>query len=323
MLYGTITEFCSEESCPVMTAGPKYEYHWADGTTVKKPIKCSAPKYIDYLMTWVQDQLDDETIFPSKIGVPFPKNFVGIAKTIFKRLFRVYAHVYHQHFKQVVQLGEKAHLNTSFKHFIFFVQEFTLIEKRELAPLSELIDMLNGNGSLQQQQNFFSDSSPSSTSRPESFVSPSSSNNPELCYSASSGHSSTSGGYLDANSSAASELPPQLPARTNFMPKSILPAYPVNQYVDSFQQAPPTPQQFQPQHHGLPTHMMFQPALQSQPQQHAQQHQQYQQSGYMGASSVPAPIPPPAYHQQHHHHHQQQPQQSQPGPQSHLYRGPR
>ena len=69
MLYGTITEFCTEESCALMSAGPKYEYHWADGTTVKKPIKCSAPKYIDYLMTWVQDQLDDETIFPSKIGI--------------------------------------------------------------------------------------------------------------------------------------------------------------------------------------------------------------------------------------------------------------
>ena len=68
MLYGTITEFCTEERCPIMSAGPKYEYHWADGQTVKKPIKCSAPKYIDYLMTWVQDQLDDETLFPIKIG---------------------------------------------------------------------------------------------------------------------------------------------------------------------------------------------------------------------------------------------------------------
>ena len=68
MLYGTITEFCTEDKCPVMSAGPKYEYHWADGTTVKKPIKCSAPKYIDYLMSWVQDQLDDENLFPSKIG---------------------------------------------------------------------------------------------------------------------------------------------------------------------------------------------------------------------------------------------------------------
>lgn len=75
-------------------------------------------------------------------GVPFPKNFLTIAKTILKRLFRVYAHIYHQHFKHVVSLGEEAHLNTSFKHFIFFVQEFSLIDKRELAPLQELIDRL-------------------------------------------------------------------------------------------------------------------------------------------------------------------------------------
>ncbi|XP_057207646.1 MOB kinase activator 1A isoform X1 [Triplophysa rosa] len=142
MLYGTITEFCTEVSCAVMSAGPRYEYHWADGTNIKKPIKCSAPKYIDYLMTWVQDQLDDETLFPSKIGVPFPKNFMSVAKTILKRLFRVYAHIYHQHFDSVMQLQEEAHLNTSFKHFIFFVQEFNLIDRRELAPLQDLIEKL-------------------------------------------------------------------------------------------------------------------------------------------------------------------------------------
>ena len=43
-----------------------------------------------------------------------------VTKTIFKRLFRVYAHIYHSHFKQVVSLDEEAHLNTCFKHFIFF-----------------------------------------------------------------------------------------------------------------------------------------------------------------------------------------------------------
>ena len=69
------------------------------------------------------------------------------AKTILKRLFRVYAHIYHQHFREVVSLGEEAHLNTSFKHFIYFVQEFELIEKKELAPLQELIDRLTSMGS--------------------------------------------------------------------------------------------------------------------------------------------------------------------------------
>ncbi|KNC85024.1 hypothetical protein SARC_02778 [Sphaeroforma arctica JP610] len=142
MLYGTITEFCTPDECPVMSAGLRYEYLWADNVTVKKPIKCSAPEYVDYLMTWVQTQLDDELIFPSKIGVPFPRTFMSVAKNILKRLFRVYAHVYHSHFNKIVSLGEEAHLNTSFKHFIYFVQEFNLIDKKELAPLQELIDTL-------------------------------------------------------------------------------------------------------------------------------------------------------------------------------------
>lgn len=59
LLYGTLTEFCSAETCPIMCAGPKYEYRWADGVKVKKPIECSAPDYVLYLMEWVESQLDD------------------------------------------------------------------------------------------------------------------------------------------------------------------------------------------------------------------------------------------------------------------------
>jgi MOB kinase activator 1 len=39
LLYGTITEFCTPSSCAVMSAGPQFEYLWADGVKVKKPIK--------------------------------------------------------------------------------------------------------------------------------------------------------------------------------------------------------------------------------------------------------------------------------------------
>ena len=72
--------------------------------------------------------------------------------TIFKRMFRVYAHIYHCHFEQVrllnlsvalisvvglglllhfylqvVSMGAEAHLNTCFKHFVYFVMEFDLV----------------------------------------------------------------------------------------------------------------------------------------------------------------------------------------------------
>jgi len=127
-----------------MSAGPQYEYLWADGVKVKKPIKVSAPEYVDLLMSWVETQLNDENIFPLQLGTPFPKNFQQIVKTIFTRLFRVYAHIYHSHFQKIVGLGAEAHLNTCFKHFIYFVYEFKLIDVKELEPLKDLIDSLMG-----------------------------------------------------------------------------------------------------------------------------------------------------------------------------------
>lgn len=53
-------------------------------------------------------------------GTPFPSNFQDVVKTIFKRLFRVYAHIYHSHFQKIVSLKEEAHLNTCFKHFVLY-----------------------------------------------------------------------------------------------------------------------------------------------------------------------------------------------------------
>ena len=35
LLYGTVADVCTEESCPVMSGGPKYEYLWQDGVEFK------------------------------------------------------------------------------------------------------------------------------------------------------------------------------------------------------------------------------------------------------------------------------------------------
>ena len=139
LIFGCLTEFCTNETCPVMSAGAKYEYLWADSNSDKKATKVSASQYIDFLMTWVEDQIHNEKVFPSQIGVQFPNNFDKIVKLIFRRLFRVYGHVYHSHFDHVRLFEAEPHLNTSFKHFIYFVDEFGLIDERELRPLEELI----------------------------------------------------------------------------------------------------------------------------------------------------------------------------------------
>lgn len=50
-------------------AGCRYEYLWEDGVKFKRPTKLSAPEYVDTLMNWAQSLLDDENVFPNKIGM--------------------------------------------------------------------------------------------------------------------------------------------------------------------------------------------------------------------------------------------------------------
>jgi len=69
---------------------------------------------------------------------PFPPNFFDEVRSIFKRLFRVYAHLYYSHFKNVETMGMDAvvYLNTCFKHFMLFVYRYSLIDRKELEPLN-------------------------------------------------------------------------------------------------------------------------------------------------------------------------------------------
>ena len=101
MVFAVAADACTELSCPIMNAGPKIQYKWADGV-MKQPTQVSAPKYVDLLMAWVQSQLDDQALFPTKPGDPFPDDFMPRARNVYRRLFRVYAHVFHQHYETIV-----------------------------------------------------------------------------------------------------------------------------------------------------------------------------------------------------------------------------
>ena len=46
----------------------RLNYTWINQD--RKSVNLPAPTYIDYVMTWVQNLLDDENAFPTKSGVP-------------------------------------------------------------------------------------------------------------------------------------------------------------------------------------------------------------------------------------------------------------
>ncbi|EQB77433.1 MOB kinase activator 3C isoform 2 [Camelus ferus] len=171
LIYGTMAERCSESSCPVMAGGPRYEYRWQDERQYRRPAKLSAPRYMALLMDWIEGLINDEEVFPTRVGecrlagraglaaegggqlsplhrlnpqagVPFPKNFQQVCTKILTRLFRVFVHVYIHHFDSILSMGAEAHVNTCYKHFYYFIREFSLVDQRELEPLREMTERI-------------------------------------------------------------------------------------------------------------------------------------------------------------------------------------
>ncbi|VDM16172.1 unnamed protein product [Hydatigera taeniaeformis] len=136
LIYGTICDRCTDETCPRMTGGKKFEYHWRDDNRYRKPTPMPAPLYISLLMDWIEEQINNPDIFPTSVDVPFPKNYLSVVKKIMSRLYRVFVHVYIHHFDRLVEISAEAHVNICYKHFYYFVTYFDLIDPKELAPLA-------------------------------------------------------------------------------------------------------------------------------------------------------------------------------------------
>ena len=112
-----------------------------------------APTYIDYVVTSIQQLIDDENVFPHNASsyptitlMPsltfahyirftdhtFHPTFPSTVKTIYRQLLRVYAHLYHAHFDVILHLRAEPHFNSMFAHFLAFGREYQLLEVRDI-----------------------------------------------------------------------------------------------------------------------------------------------------------------------------------------------
>ncbi|XP_064634455.1 MOB kinase activator 2-like isoform X2 [Lineus longissimus] len=153
LMYGTISEYCTATGCTAMTAPCNTQYYWLDEKG--KKCKCAAPQYVDYVMTYIQKTIADESIFPTKYGQVFPSDFEAMVKKIHRLLFHVLAHLYHAHFKELVQLSLQGHLNILMKHFMIFNTKFNLIDEKDVDILDDLTRVLlsNHNTSTEDKEN--------------------------------------------------------------------------------------------------------------------------------------------------------------------------
>ncbi|CCA77993.1 related to MOB2-required for maintenance in ploidy [Serendipita indica DSM 11827] len=130
LFYGAVSEHCTAKDCPTMTAGDQLVYTWVDNNN--KHVKLPASTYIDYVFTWIQALLEDQSIFPTRAGVPFPANFPSTCKHMYRQMLRVFAHLYQAHFEDILHLRIEPHLNSLFAHYLVFGQEFDILDQKEL-----------------------------------------------------------------------------------------------------------------------------------------------------------------------------------------------
>ncbi|KAI0916878.1 hypothetical protein AcW1_007791 [Taiwanofungus camphoratus] len=128
--YGVLAECCTQQSCPTMSAGPTLNYTWINQD--RKSVQLPAPTYIDYVMTWVQNLLDDENVFPTKSGRDFSQTFPSTVKHVYRQLLRVFAHLYHSHYPQILHLRSEPHFNSLFAHFLAFGKEYELLDLKDV-----------------------------------------------------------------------------------------------------------------------------------------------------------------------------------------------
>ncbi|KAK1755300.1 maintenance of ploidy protein mob2 [Echria macrotheca] len=164
---------CNSTSCPRMSAGANHSYTWLNSRF--EPIELPAYEYITLMQRWISGKIDDTKMFPTEpAGVSFshnpqitttavlsgpdewvgkrsgfPQEFLGICKTIFLQMFRVYAHLYWAHFVDpFYHLNLEKQLNSCFSHFVLTATALDLLKPQELEPMQPLIDLWAANGTF-------------------------------------------------------------------------------------------------------------------------------------------------------------------------------
>ncbi|KAK8791868.1 hypothetical protein WA158_005245 [Blastocystis sp. Blastoise] len=138
LIYESISSVCTLTSCPEMTAGPHFTYLWTD-KNLKTSIRTSACDYINMLFTWIGENMDTKEYMNCVNDNVFPQDYMDLMKIIYKRLFRVLAHIYHHHLDRFKIEHAEKHLNTTFIRFDLFGKEYNLLSTKEEYPLKKLI----------------------------------------------------------------------------------------------------------------------------------------------------------------------------------------
>ncbi|KAH8885068.1 Mob1/phocein [Thozetella sp. PMI_491] len=158
------TSICNQRKCPKMSAGPNHCFTWLNAQL--QPVEIPAWEYLTLVQRYISGKIDNPALFPTDpsgvsyadnpafcIPLPdsgrdwvgkrsgFPENFNETCQTIFRQMFRVYAHLYWSHYDDLFSLNLEKAMNSCFSHFILTATTLNLLRRSDMEPMQPLIDL--------------------------------------------------------------------------------------------------------------------------------------------------------------------------------------
>ncbi|ETS03527.1 Mob1/phocein [Trichoderma reesei RUT C-30] len=169
------SSICNPNTCPKMSAGKNHSYTWLNRN--HEPVELPAYEYMTLMQRWMSGKIDDPALFPTDpdtVGFAlhpeytsnalqqqqggedwlgarsgFPKQLGSTCQLIFRQIFRVYAHLYWDHFVEpFYHLNLEKQLNSCFSHFILTATTLDMLQPAELEPMQYLIDLWAADGTF-------------------------------------------------------------------------------------------------------------------------------------------------------------------------------
>jgi MOB kinase activator 1 len=140
LFFSSCSLFCTVSTCPMFNAGPQYQYFWEDADTA--PVQLSAPEYFNTLKRWIRRHLSDRILFPRESGTEMSEAAAGVMQTAYRRMLRVFAHMYTCHFHEIQKQNMEPVANTLLAHYLMFVVMNQLVPREELSMLMPIVGVL-------------------------------------------------------------------------------------------------------------------------------------------------------------------------------------
>ena len=100
----------------------------------------SGPDYVNYCITYIEAILDDPTVFPATEDGIYPADFLTVIREIYVKMFRIFSILYGAFLETLKGMDVTQHLNTSFKHYVFFGLCHELMPSdKEVTPLANKV----------------------------------------------------------------------------------------------------------------------------------------------------------------------------------------